>query len=777
MKKLSMIVACLCIAFSASAFYRQMPNWTLLPNQIKFTSGTAAPTAVAIPGAVSASNAENGVYDENNNLLFFVTGQTVYNASGTSVGNLPTATITTGTSPFYTTNNYNALEGNEIAIVPVPGACRTYYIIYAVDNYTLPTIINALMYTTVTCSGGSVTVSPTGNLTSNPAGAGGTVVPVQPQVLKHRIVGTDFQATAIAVSRVDNGGTNGTATRSLYWVTYSDIYKFTISASGIVPASTPIVGTMTAGHENATIPEADLDYTGTTSTKLAWTNGAHELCVLNLGVSTTPSYYPLPVPIANTISSTMNGQEFDMYGNIYISQSTFYHPTPSTGAVLGGIYKWTASTQTFSTTALSGSTDYGNTQLEASYDGNLDASPTYINNIYGVSTTGKLGVINAAVGTFSASPLSSVTVSSTTYYHNVNTLPDQIDGEFYSYFNGLGMPFADFYINGTSMPNATCSSPVQAYTCNPIALTNNSNNALSYSITVNSVNTSCTVISGGGYLSYSSGTITTLPSDLRAMPGTNGTWLSNHPGLYKVSITASNNCSSPATQTAIINVVSAVSPSATLVLNSVNSSGQTTTSTPGTLFSTCLNAGVSFTVSNPTGTITSWQKKVEKSSGGTGGPWTTVYSGTPSTGSLASVNQALCGTCINDGSVYRFTIEITNPCTSTPVVLSQLFQPNSACKTDETTGIGDKEVGDFVSAYPVPLEKGSALHITLSRSARTSAYLTDMQGRVVQTIAESIQLPEGESILAIGAQLPAGIYLYKITAGSKTFTGRVVKAD
>jgi hypothetical protein len=783
MKKIFAMIALISLGFSAMATFRQNPNWTILPNQVKFSYTSSAPTSSSItaPSGGVPAGAQNGAYDESGNLLFYVVAGNVYNASGVSVGTLPTASYMAYINPQYQLINVNAFENNEIAIVPVPGTCRSYYIIYAIDGqpYGMPSTSfrPCLMYTTVTWTSGGVSVTPTSNLYFNTYSGGGTIVPKPAQMLSYDqsyTTSINGPNTGLAVSRAVSGS-GATTLRNLFWVTPATIYEFTISASGIVPSSTPIAGAQLSGHQNGLISEVDMDYPTGNSAKLAWgdrpTTGTAELCLLTinsgLGSGNNPANYPLPAG-----NYQIYGQEFDAYGNIYVSSTL-------------GIYKWAVATGTF--TLLSGSSSYNSTQLETGSDGNNDASGNYINNIYAVSSAGKLGVISPIGSTIAASSLSSVTVSSSISYSGlygtIYTLPDQIDGDQYVYFNGVPQAQAAFKINGTNLVSSSCSSPLQVNNCTSIALTNQTTGAVSYTIAVNSIDNSCNIISGTPYLAYNSGSITTLPTDLRSMPGTNGNWLALYAGLYQITITASNGCSSPTSQTGIIYVSG--TPNATLFLNSVDASNVTVTSS-GSLasgqivagdFTSCLNAGVSFNIQNSTGNITQWWKEVDEKISGT---FVSQYSGGPYTSSLPTLSQALCGSCINNGNEYKLIIKLSNSCVSSPITISQLLLPNTACKTDILNGVSnvDGASGNSVTVYPVPVEEATALHISLVEPSQVSASLIDMEGRVVQVLAESKSMPQGETVLTINtALLQPGVYLYKVTAGGNNYSGRVVKAE
>jgi len=120
----------------------QMNYWVTPPNAIDFTQTPT--TAAPIPNAPSNPYiVSNGAYDADGNLLFYVVDGNVYKPNGSWAGQLPS------------TSNF-ALEfiSPEMAIVPIPGECYRFNIIYLLAGG--PPSGAALFFTQVDASNGDV---------------------------------------------------------------------------------------------------------------------------------------------------------------------------------------------------------------------------------------------------------------------------------------------------------------------------------------------------------------------------------------------------------------------------------------------------------------------------------------------------------------------------------------------------------------------------------------------------------------------------------------------
>lgn len=710
------------ISLNSTAFY-QMKNWTLPPNKVYFNFGSP-PAVTALPGASSTPYlAANGAYDENNNLLFYVMDGSVYNAAGSFVA--------------YLTNGGYPTPQREIAIVPIPGQCKKYYVIYF---YQQGYVGEKLLYSTVDCSGASVVV------TSN--------LPAQ------TLLSLSGNSAGIAVSKIVSGS-GASAIRYLYSVGFPYVTRLTISSSGIGSAYTLLdFNAMPSPFPPFTSPstmdpaEAELNSDGTLfAWGSQWTNKVYQ-------ISTSSPHTLTTYTISNVYG--INGLEFDVNNCLWASAA----------GSAGGIYKITPGT-TPTYTLIGGTSSYSTTHIEQ----------TNLGYFAFVGSAGTFGYVDVGTNAFSTTALNiPITLYSNASYPGgmtVYSLPDQIDFEDYSYFSGVPKATAAFQINGATT-SATCGTSQQLYNCVPITLNNQSTGAVTYTLQVNSVDASCQVVSGGSYLTYNSGSISTLPSDLRGMPGANGTWLASHTGTYRVILTASNGCTTPTSQTAYITINAA--PSAATANFSINNPVTGVPCYSSNVLSPCslCTGAPTMNIASSTGTITYYTKRTEQLISGV---WTTVSG--PTTVNVSGVSGATSvyvstgGFSYTPGAQYRVTVTVGNDCGSNSKIC---YVVAYSCKTDgsdEVTGVVDeRETGYAINLFPNPTNDNSTLTIELPERATASLVLTDLAGRNVTTVMDEQVLEAGSNSIALKTQgLPAGIYSYHLRLGTHAYSGKLVKVD
>ena len=124
MKRIKRITLALLIMLTTSSLFAQMNYWTTPAKKWNMTSST--PTSTSLPGGASAYSVANGAYDENGDLLFYVQDRSVMDDSGSFVGFLPTKN-----APNSDCHGALDIIGGEIAIVPISGTCKQFYIILA----------------------------------------------------------------------------------------------------------------------------------------------------------------------------------------------------------------------------------------------------------------------------------------------------------------------------------------------------------------------------------------------------------------------------------------------------------------------------------------------------------------------------------------------------------------------------------------------------------------------------------------------------------------------
>jgi hypothetical protein len=533
MKQISLLALLLCCAFLSTA---QMNYWDSPPYIINFSSGSVSYsnglvflTPPQLPPPPTDYFVSNGAFDSNGNLLFTVRNELVYDASGNVVGKL-VDNWNTSTNPADNFATWSDLE-NEVAIVPVPGACKKFYVIYLKQDETLN-------YNIVDCSTGTVRV---GYAATNEM---------------EQVYSFNGEASiwgGIAVGKLQSGNV-----RYLYCVAGSKLNKFIISSTGIVLDQTLM---NFSGYYDAATTELELSPDGR---YLAWGNW---YSVIHRVTLNTSGNFSSDVTISLPTLSRTSGLEFAPDNSLFASVNVLNSPSTS------GLYFIPAPTAPQSTTATSFYTgDYDYTQLEAGKDG----------YIYGMSDAGVLNRIDVSTHTLTGLPFT-ITIPS---HHAWGTLgnpypyhlPDQIDGDNY---NGK----ASFTINGATQVNVNVATEVT--TCNPITLVNTSSsfsNPANYTISIRAVNSAGTYTPGNFSISYTYNNYTAASIDLRSIPVTNGTWLGNaaDTGYYQVTWSTANGCGGNGTATSYIHVKS---PAATAVGFNVNGQVQTSpTATPPTVW-------------------------------------------------------------------------------------------------------------------------------------------------------------------------------------------------
>ncbi|MCW5918736.1 MAG: hypothetical protein KIS71_03035, partial [Bacteroidetes bacterium] len=270
MKKLIINVTIVALLMAVTNSFAQMIYWTTPPYRIN--TSTSIPTSSALPGGGGAYSVANGAYDPSGNLLFFVRDYGIYGPTGSNVGTL---------APYNSqvcAEEYSILC-SEVAIVPIPGTCNQFYVIYSMDN---PVGYSPVLYVKVDCSGATPVVTYNGSVYVN-------CPPI--------FVGYKNQAfwvsghggadhTAIAVSKVYTGS-GSTAKRFLFSVSNNGIVRSDITNTGI-SAGTTVATYATLGLPAVDAFECEVSW-GTNL--LAWSNINGTVHVIGI-VSTTGAYQP-----------------------------------------------------------------------------------------------------------------------------------------------------------------------------------------------------------------------------------------------------------------------------------------------------------------------------------------------------------------------------------------------------------------------------------------------------------------------------------------------------
>ncbi len=297
----------------------QSPQWCVPPFIVDFTG--ASPVATALPGWTSGpEQAANAAFSNTGDLLFFVAGQQIFDATGS-----PVATI-----------SGNFVDPRETAVFKVPGFCNRYYVISVLS----PPFGNAsLFYTMVDASSTGVTVV-SGQHNINFTGAG-----------------SFFEFAEMAVSRLRIDGT-----RFLYFSGGGNMGKYIVTSTGIT-FSNAILGSSSGLSFRAR--ELDLNHAGN---KIAWgVDGFGANAVVNVvsldgnGNFVSVETYTIP-----NGGGEAKGVEFNATGtSIFVA---------SIGSTNEGINRIDLTLPPTSFFHIPSSATYGFSQLEMAFDGKIYAS-------------------------------------------------------------------------------------------------------------------------------------------------------------------------------------------------------------------------------------------------------------------------------------------------------------------------------------------------------------------------------------------------------------------
>lgn len=779
------------LSLYSSAFGQmQMKYWTTPPYKFNMFNASPAQSALSV-NSDGPYRVANGAYDRDGNLLFYVQDYNVYSSAGIVVGELG----------GYNLANYDEaydLLQSEISIVPIPGTCSQFYVIYAMDNLIGQCI---LLYNKVDCTG------------STPVVTNWRDVAVQwpPNYIlttKHEGFLINFAGsmdhTTFAVSKIYIGS-GATAKRFLLSTSFNGIYRSEINSNGITGA-TLIATDAQLGINNMSGYdgfEAELSWG---SYRFAWVEQGYPSQNSKVHViGITPSTGLWDNTVQHYTIAGAKGIEFNnsttAYPLLYVSRT-------------GGISKINTQTQAVTSVTLPAGIDLSNTFLEygenmkiygisPTYDlqGNLTAT-TYV----GISSTDIITTANAG---FDSRDL---------YNGNIFTLPDQVDGEDYYYF--FGYPFvsiSDFRLNGLQL-NYYCGDWVNFFNCNSIIFNPvySGGTPSQYLIEIKACSPGCSVITGNGYINYSSGWQNGQPAtnlDLRTLTDPAGLNLGNITGTVKITYQIKNACGIIRSLAHSIIVSSA--PQATIALNIYNKDNPQVYLAASHTISAPVAVGTAslgFRINNSAGLITYYTVKIDEVSS-TGSFMQTIYNVTknvsgvggltyenlnsycvpasvwpanPGFGDCANTNPAYNGFTgyfsKGDGQYsfahyYKLTVTIGNPCNSSQDY-SYLYV-NSRNKSMEVFGVPNSSNDTFentLSVYPNPASEMVTFVINNTIEDNYTLTLNDMYGRVVKMLMNSQLLPAGMQTRSFNiADLSKGMYTYRLSSTSFTRKGLFAK--
>ncbi|HRR23751.1 MAG TPA: T9SS type A sorting domain-containing protein [Bacteroidia bacterium] len=759
MKKLIINVTIVALLMAVTNSFAQMIYWTTPPYRIN--TSTSIPTSSALPGGGGAYSVANGAYDPSGNLLFFVRDYGIYGPTGSNVGTL---------APYNSqvcAEEYSILC-SEVAIVPIPGTCNQFYVIYSMDN---PVGYSPVLYVKVDCSGATPVVTYNGSVYVN-------CPPI--------FVGYKNQAfwvsghggadhTAIAVSKVYTGS-GSTAKRFLFSVSNNGIVRSDITNTGI-SAGTTVATYATLGLPAVDAFECEVSW-GTNL--LAWSNINGTVHVIGI-VSTTGAYQPSTLQNYNVTAA--RGIEFTnatTNPKLYVSGS-------------GGLTQILTATQVQSSILTPGY-NFTNTYLE--YGKN--------NRVYGISPTFSGPTLTAT--TFPGINTSSNTISAYnpgfvdsrfTYgylgQYTCFTLPNQIDGESYAVFSGLpNVTIANFTLNGSSASGncETTSMPVY-YNCNPLVFnaTYNNGTPTQYKFDIQAIDGGCQLTTGGvNYHGLWTAGQPTANLNLFTLTGT-------FTGTVQVKFSIQDACGNVSTQIKNINILGPP-PAANSVFKLYNGNGGsafangTTCTAP---YALCQTSDGGIYANFSTGTVCYYNVKLEKLTGACPNGFTNLGTTpnynvsacnpvniTPKTmnaiGSDMGLGLGYFDIAGNLNTTYRITLTVGNACSSNSAI--GYFNPsNASCRmANPNSNTESQNNVSGISVYPNPASDNVTVEFSASADDYYEIEITDMLGKQVMLLMPLTKISKGVFKKSFDiSKLNNGIYTYRIKSSTVNQSGRILK--
>ena len=636
----------------------------------------------------------------------------------------------------------------EIAVAPGPGSCNNWCLLWL---ETSPLATLTFHYQEVKNDNGVVEFG-----TGGTAGDGSLFGNEGGLAVSHIVTGTE-------------------ADRDIYLVTFDAVRKFRLTSLGVTLLQTfPIPG------GSGFVAEADLSPDGKF---LAW-NKWNRAFVMN--VNSPSEIYS--VSLGSTFSN-IYGLEFSADGqHLYLSHSEL------------GLRRWNNFLASTEVEALSESNTYNNTQLELAKDG----------RIYAVRNDGVLGIIQGL--TVGQSPLGISVFSNQPppvggYYYG---LPDQVDGEDYSNFYGVPLVTVNTMSVNSSTLTDDCGSPLSVYNCNSILFnaTYDGGTPSSYMLDIQAVNSTCALVTGTGFLNYSSGLIPGAPPanlDLTTLTDPAGLNLGNSTGKFVVTLTVRNGCRIERSAFGYLLVNGPPTPaSVSLTINGWVTPGvpqPPAANPPG------VSVGIysaSFNINNSTGYITYYTIGIDQVDCTTGAFIREIYPATTTSapGSLSSLTAIALnqldvpaiptlswpggqGFFANNsmGNCYLLHVTVGNECSSSAA--SSFLKFDCTCfngGSGEDRSAGEEESNTEVqpemlfTAYPNPVISLLTFQYAMQTEGQLKVLIADRTGRVVS--AESSAQNAGKHEFEYDARaLSPGLYVYRFITPSGEYTGKFLKVE
>lgn len=780
MKTINKIILALMLLMLTSYTFAQQKTWTTPPK--KWNMSPSTPTSTSLPGGASAYSVANGAYDEAGNLLFYVQDNEIYDDAGDLVDDLPNYYPNSDCDEAYT------LLNGEIAIVPIPGTCNEFYVIYGKDNVTGN---SPLLYVEVDCSGASPSITYNGTVYTGCLGY------VNQAFIIANHGGLDH--TAFAVSKVYDGS-GASAVRFLLSVSATGIVKSIISSSGISSGTTTTYTTLGLTiYTDFEGIEAEISWG---SNYFAWSSANGKVFTINIDPANGD--YIDPSTETYTISGAKGIEFSNSTGNPYLYV-----------AAASDLKRINTSNQS-STNISWGSNDLSNTFLEYGKNGRIyGVSPTYSG---GTLTGSKLvGIVGTSVITGVTADIDSRHVYGTAVVSGIFTLPDQIDGEDYTYFFGLPkVTITNFTLN-SNIVSDVCDNGTDKY-CQNAAINFNATYSGGtpdeYNLMIQAYddNTcSPTQLTGGSYINYQSGWqsgVLTNGTDLRTLTDGNSLNLGNITGTVKITYSIKDACGNESTYARYIQIYDPVPLSIDLGIKTP--SGWTT---PSHSIGSPVNVGtasLAYRVDGSTGTLSQLTVLIEEVDN-TGAFIQTIYNKTINTTNFSlyddvNLNTLCVGSAVwgfNPGfggctggytgyfsytngqesyqDYYKITVTLSNLCGTSSdwsyfYVSSQGNSPVNPNVTERKQQEVMEQENNSLNIYPNPVTNQLTIKFNQSTDDMVEISLTDVLGKQTRVLMPSTKVKKGNFNQTFDLiTLPAGLYSYQIKTSNTIQTGMISK--
>jgi hypothetical protein len=716
--------------------FPQMRSWMFSPNRLDFQVG-AAPSVNAVSGATGTNEPTYAAFDEANQPIFYAkrvsdpfgTGEynlTVFAGNGTPGVNAAGDNVI-GSVPVPGVSGARYKEiGNEVAIVPVPGACRQFYLIYMFS------------------SGGSYMA-----LASNIINCSGAVPQIGATNLIYNLTNSAEEG-ALAVSRENNG------TRYIYSLAYGGIRRTPLTSSGF-GATVLDVAT------NAVATEMDLSPDGT---RLAFGAFKYPTGLFDAQVNTTTGVVSsLQVRQApGTLNKQMFGVEFSPDGSkIYYSGGDAFTTDPN---AVTGIWQLTLATSQLQ--LLPNTRGYDTSMIETGYDGLLYT----VSDFKAAPGAGRLLTINTSNGTTALSPITTVF---DVQGKNVIILPDQIDGEDYTYLFSTAAPtIGALAVSGQTLIQSTASSArVNVFGCSAIPLTAPTTNVAAYQVTLTQT-TSTGVLQPTVY-QYTTGSLSTLPSDIRTLDNSH---LTSFPGYYQIKVIALNTCGNQVQRIGYIRYANAVASASNFRFMTGQSGAAL--QVPGNASSSptsvgAVGGGIDFSQINAVGSFGSYQIRIEDLSGNLvadTGPLNATGNTAPYTFRDIVFETTGLSNYFDTRLNQTFRVILTlrgGTCASSAI--AGYFRPTTTAYRSAPVTLAPAVLA------PNPLEnrRGTLTYDLPSEQTVQIVLLDGLSGKQVRVLQAPAKQAAGQHSINVDAEgLRSGLYLYKIVSDNQSQTGRVM---